>query len=78
MKSIDPKTISVHEKMKLIHLIIKYFQMKKELDQVTIDFERVENDFELEQNEINQIGNNNINLRINGFESNKFLDWLPL
>ena len=52
--------------------------MKKELDQVTIDFEWVENDFELEQNEINQIGNNNINLRINGFESNKFLDWLPL
>ena len=48
--------------------------MKKELDQVTIDFERVENDFKLEQNEINQIGNNNINLRINGFESNKFLD----
>ena len=52
--------------------------MKKELDQVTIDFERVENDFKLEQNEINQIGNNNINLRINGFESNKFLDSLPL
>ena len=39
---------------------------------------RVENDFEVEQNEINQAGNNKINLRINGFESNNFLDWLPL
>ena len=38
----------------------------------------IENDFEVEQNEINPVRNNNYNLRINRFESNNFLDWVPL
>ena len=42
-----------------------------------MDFEWVENDFNVEQHEINQVGNN-INLRITWFESNNFFDWLAL
>ena len=56
----------------------KVFSDGKELEQVSIYFERVENDSDVEQNEVNQVGNNNINLKRNGFESNNFLDWLPL
>ena len=49
----------------------KVFLDEIELDQVSIEFQRVENDFKVEQNEINQV-RNNINLRISGYESNNW------
>ena len=50
----------------------KIFSNEKELDQVSVDFERLENYFEVEHNDINRVGNNNINLKINGFEVTPF------